>query len=181
MNTKRMVDAPHYKAHSGRIDEIDEDGVFEGYAAVFGREDLSRDIIAPGAFSRTLMNKNLGEIKLLYQHQPSELIGRWAEIREDERGLYVRGRILTDLTRGRETLSLLRAGILDGLSIGFHAVKGNRDPITGVRTLFEIDLWEISLVTFPMQEGARILSVKFGQGLADAIWRAARRLDPWLC
>ncbi len=181
MNYKRMGSASHCKAHSGRIDMIDEDGMFEGYAAIFNVEDLSRDIIEPGAFMRTLRDKDIGDIKLLYQHQPSELIGHWVEIREDERGLYVRGHILGDLVRGREALSLLRAGVLDGLSIGFHVVKGHRDQITGIRTLFEVDLWEISLVTFPMQQGARILSAKFDQSLADTIWQAACRLDPLLC
>jgi len=145
---------------------------------VFNVEDLNRDIIAPGAFARTLSTKPLDDIKLLYQHSPSDLIGRWHEIREDPHGLYVRGTLFEDLRRGREALRLLRAGVLDGLSIGFHVVKGHFDQITGVRSLFEIDLWEVSMVTFPMQQGARILSTKFDQNLADTIWQAACRLDP---
>jgi len=178
MNVKRMECTDHRKAFVENIDVIDDSGVFEGYAAVFDVEDLNNDAIAPGAFARTLSNKRLDDIKLLYQHNPSDLIGRWEEIREDHHGLYVRGVLFADLIRGHEALRLLRAGILDGLSIGFHVVKGDRDPITGVRTLFELDLWEVSLVTFPMQLGARVLKAGLHQTLTDTIWQAACRLDP---
>jgi uncharacterized protein len=135
------------------------DGVFEGYASLFGRPDRTNDVIAPGAFARSLALKGPGGIRLLYQHLASEPIGVWLELREDATGLFARGRLLTGLMRGRETLALLREGAIDGLSIGFRTVRRRTDRRTGHRIVLEADLWEISLVTFPMQDGARITAV----------------------
>jgi len=137
-----------------------DDGVFEGYASLFNREDLGHDVIAPGAFRESLLNRGAARIKMLFQHDPAEPIGVWDEIREDARGLYVRGRLMTAVVKAREVLALMRAGALDGLSIGFKAVKARRDAATGVRRLEKVDLWEISVVTFPMLPGARVESVK---------------------
>ena len=114
---------------------------------------------------------------MLYQHDPAEPIGVWMEIREDPRGLFVRGRLMADVARGREVASLMRAGALDGLSIGFKTVNARADRAAGVRTLIEIDLWEISVVTFPMQPDARVSTVKT-TGLAARMRRAARFLHP---
>ncbi|PTW57660.1 prohead peptidase [Breoghania corrubedonensis] len=139
---------------------VSDAGVFSGYAALFGVADLGRDILMPGAFTATLRQRGAAGIKLLYQHEPAEPIGRWLEIVEDGRGLKVRGELMPDLARAREVLSLMKAGVLDGLSIGFRTVRGKRDPRTGIRRLNEVDLWEISVVTFPMQEGARIDAMK---------------------
>jgi HK97 family phage prohead protease len=139
---------------------IDDDGVFEGYASLFNREDLGHDVIAPGAFRDSLMSRGAARIKMLFQHDPAEPIGVWEEVREDARGLYVRGRLMTAVAKAREVLALMRAGALDGLSIGFKAEKGRRDAATGVRRLEKVDLWEISVVTFPMLPGARVESVK---------------------
>ena len=138
---------------------LDEAGVFEGYASLFNREDLSHDIIVPGAFRDTLKSRGAQRIKMLFQHDPAEPIGVWEEIREDARGLYVRGRLTLAVAKAREVLALMQAGALDGLSIGFKAVKGRRDAL-GVRRLEKIDLWEISVVTFPMLPWARVESVK---------------------
>jgi len=137
-----------------------DDGVFEGYASLFNREDLGHDVIAPGAFRESLASRGAARIKMLFQHDPAEPIGVWDEIREDARGLYVRGRLMTAVSKAREVLMLMRAGALDGLSIGFKAVKARRDAATGVRRLEKVDLWEISVVTFPMLPGARVESVK---------------------
>ena len=139
---------------------INDDGVFEGYAALFNREDLGRDVVVPGAFRDTLNTRGRNVIKMLYQHDPAEPIGVWETLREDGKGLFARGRLMTDVARAREVLSLMRAGALDGLSIGFKAVNARRDPRSGLRKLFKIDLWEISIVTFPMQPDARVSSVK---------------------
>ena len=95
-------------------------------------------------------------MRLLFQHDPAQPIGVWDEIREDARGLYVRGRLIEEVARAREVLALVREGALDGLSIGFHARKASRDARTGQRRLYEIDLWEISIVTFPLLAGARV-------------------------
>lgn len=137
-----------------------DDGVFEGYASLFNREDLGHDVIAPGAFRDSLKSRGTQRIKMLFQHDPAEPIGVWDEIREDTRGLYVRGRLMTAVAKAREVLALMRAGALDGLSIGFKTVKARRDAATGVRRLDKVDLWEISVVTFPMLPGARVESVK---------------------
>ncbi|MDQ0317839.1 HK97 family phage prohead protease [Amorphus orientalis] len=139
---------------------VSADGTFSGYATLFGRADLSGDVVAPGAFARVLGEKEAGRIKLLYQHDPAEPIGRWLLIAEDRRGLHVRGRITDETTRGREVRALMRDGVLDGLSIGFKTVREARDPATGHRLLLEVDLWEISIVTFPMLPEARARAAK---------------------
>ena len=144
------------------LTSVDAEGTFEGYASLFNVEDLSRDIIAPGAFRDTLTKRGAGGIRLLYQHDPAEPIGVWLDIAEDARGLIVKGRLTLDVAKAREVLSLMKAGALEGLSIGFRTEKGTRDSRSGIRTLTKIDLWEISVVTFPMQPGARVTAVKSG-------------------
>lgn len=142
------------------IKSVEDDGAFEGYASLFNREDLGHDVIQPGAFRDSLAGRDASAIKMLFQHNPAEPIGVWDEIREDARGLYVRGRLMLAVTKAREVLALMRAGALDGLSIGFKAVKARRDARSGVRRIETVDLWEISVVTFPMLPGARVSAVK---------------------
>lgn len=139
---------------------VKEDGSFEGYASLFGEEDLGRDVVMPGAFRSSLARRGPRGIKMLYQHDPNEVIGIWLKLKEDIRGLFVEGKLLPDVGRSREVLSLMRAGAIDGLSIGYHVVKARADARTGLRHLIEVDLWEISVVTFPMQPEARISAVK---------------------
>ena len=115
---------------------------------------------------------------MLFQHDPAEPIGVWDEIREDARGLYVRGRLMTAVVKAREVLALMRAGALDGLSIGFKTVKARRDAASGVRRLEKIDLWEISVVTFPMLPGARVESVKRRPSVA--MTPTMRDFERWL-
>lgn len=160
------------------LKSVDDDGVFEGYASLFNREDLGRDVIAPGAFTESLKSRGTQRIKMLFQHDPAEPIGVWDEIREDANGLYVRGRLMTAVARAREILALMRAGALDGLSIGFKAVKGRRDARSGIRRLEKVDLWEISIVTFPMLPGARVETVK-RQPLARTN-ASEREFERWL-
>lgn len=142
------------------LKRVAETGEFEGYASVFDEVDQGRDVIIRGAFLRSLKDRGAGGIKLLWQHDPAEPIGVIEEIAEDWRGLYVKGRLLMDVARAREAYTLMRAGALDGLSIGFHTIKAETDDFTGVRRLMDVDLWEISLVTFPMQAAARITAFK---------------------
>ena len=132
------------------------DGSIEGYASLFGEVDQARDMVMPGAFTQTLRTRGLRRIPMLFQHDPAEPIGIWQEIAEDWRGLRVRGRLIPDVVRARELLALLREGAADGLSIGFKTVRASRDPKQRVRKLLEIELWEISIVTFPLLSGARI-------------------------
>lgn len=165
------------KVQPSALRGIQPDGSFEGYAALFGRVDLGRDLILPGAFARSLGERGSSGVRMLFQHDPNEPIGVWAELREDSVGLHVKGRLTLDVARAREVLALMRAGAIDGLSIGFRAVEGRTDPRTRVRRLARIDLWEVSVVTFPMQPDARIAGVKrAGMSLAAAIRRGARRL-----
>ena len=141
---------------------INEDGCFEGYASLFGKKDMGGDIVARGAFASSLEKRGPSGIRMLFQHDPGEPIGVWREIIEDARGLFVRGQLLPQVAKSREILALMREGALDGLSIGFRTVRGKSDRKSGTRRLLEVDLWEISIVTFPMLQQARISSVKSG-------------------
>lgn len=142
------------------LGEVEEDGVFSGYASLFGKADLGKDVVERGAFAKSLRQRGAAGIRMLFQHDPNEPIGAWTDIREDERGLFVRGQIARGVERGREVLELMRAGALDGLSIGFRTVRARKDAASGVRRILEADLWEISVVTFPMLPGARVDRVK---------------------
>lgn len=135
-------------------------GTFEGYASLFGVMDLGRDVVMPGAFRDSLATRGPGGVKLLHQHDPAQIIGTWTALQEDRRGLHVRGRLDLSLSRGRDVLALMRQGALDGLSIGYRTEIERKDPETGLRRLERIDLWEISLVTFPLLPQARVLAVK---------------------
>ena len=149
------------------LTSVDAEGTFEGYASLFSVEDLSRDVILPGAFRDTLARRGATGIKMLFQHDPAEPIGVWLDIAEDTRGLHVKGRLTLEVARAREVLSLMKAGALEGLSIGFRSEKATRDNGSGIRKLSKIDLWEISVVTFPMQPGARVTAVKAGAFAGD--------------
>ena len=143
------------------VKALDETGAFEGYASVFGVIDGFDDVVAPGAFAASLARNRGGRgIKLLWQHDSAEPIGAWDSIVEDDRGLRVRGRLLLDVRRGAEAYALLKAGAIGGLSIGYSAVEAVVDPETGVRRLIEVELWEISLVTFQACPGAAVTAVK---------------------
>lgn len=144
------------------VKSVSDTGLFEGYASVFSSVDEGRDMVAPGAFKRSIRERGADGVKLLWQHDPREPVGCIDIIREDSRGLYVKGRLLLEIQRAREALSLMKEGALDGLSIGFRTVKARTDEAKGVRHLIDVDLWEISLVTFPMQPAARISSFKAG-------------------
>ena len=159
---------------------LSQDGIIEGYASLFGEIDQARDMVMPGAFTQTLRQRGLRKIPLLFQHDPSEPVGIWLELREDFRGLWARGKLIPDVARGRELLALLRSGAIDGLSIGYRTVRGRIDPKTRIRRLYQVDLWEISIVTFPLLAGARIEAVK-GSGTprqsrhraqAERAWRS---------
>ncbi|MEL6436656.1 MAG: HK97 family phage prohead protease [Pseudomonadota bacterium] len=139
---------------------IGDEGAISGYASLFGVTDLSGEAVARGAFQKTLADKGASGVRMLFQHDPDEPIGSWIAIEEDERGLAVTGKIDINVARGREVLSLIRCGALDGLSIGFKTVKAHSDQKTDTRTITEADLWEISIVTFPMLPQARVSDVK---------------------
>lgn len=135
------------------------DGIFEGYASLFGIADLSRDMVMPGAFLPSLKHRGVQNIRLLFQHDPAEPLGIWQDLHEDRSGLYCRGVLNLDVQRGRELYALLRQGAINGLSIGFKTVRAERGS-SGGRRLTAIDLWEISLVSFPLLPQARVTAVK---------------------
>ena len=146
-----------------KLQASDDNGVFEGYAAVFGNKDAWDDIIAPGAFAKTLQQHKSRKTMpaLLWQHDSRQPIGVWESMKEDEKGLLVKGRLLKeDIHRAREAYALLKAGALSGMSIGYFARDYSMDEKTGVRTLKDIELVEASLVTFPANDKARVDSVK---------------------
>lgn len=139
---------------------IDGDGVIEGYASLFDRVDMAKDAIAPGAFRASLAARGVNGVRLLWQHDAKGPIGVWRSLIEDERGLRVVGELNPVAARARDVFALIRQGAVDGLSIGFKAVRARNDPRSGVRRLVAIDLWEISIVTFPMLSGARVFAVE---------------------
>src|SRR4051794_35185228 len=158
------------------------DGAIEGYASLFGEVDAARDMVMPGAFTQTLKQRGLRKIPMLFQHDPSEPVGVWLELKEDFRGLRARGRLIPDVTRARELLALMKAGAIDGLSIGYRTVRGQIDPKSRVRRLYQVDLWEISIVTFPLLDGARVRALKQAapklspqRSAAETEWRAMLR------
>ncbi len=132
---------------------LDDDHVIKGYASLFGSVDQGGDIVQKGAYAASLGAGR--RVKMLWQHDPREPIGIWDEVREDDRGLFVKGRLLESVSRAREAAALTRAGAIDGLSIGYRTVKSHKDD-RGRRCLSEVELWEVSLVTFPMLPEARL-------------------------
>lgn len=136
------------------------ENMFEGYASLFGKPDMSGDVVASGAFRVALRKRDLRNVRMLFQHDPVRPVGVWHEIREDDHGLFVRGQLLPEVQQARELVALLRAGALEGLSIGFKTKRARHDRVTGRRHLLEVDLWEISLVTFPMLPEARVHALK---------------------
>jgi uncharacterized protein len=157
-----------------------EGHVVSGYASVFGKKDQGGDVVQKGAYAASLkrLAAGGGRVKMLWQHDPGQPIGVWDEVREDATGLWVKGRILTEVGRGREAAALLAAGAIDGLSIGYRTVKAERDG-KGQRLLSELELWEVSLVTFPMLPEARVAAKAeaLDQGWRDiaAVFEDARR------
>lgn len=144
---------------------IDADGRFAGYASVFGEVDQGGDIVMPGAFKKSLTKKGRDGIRMLFQHDPKEPIGNWQRLVEDGFGLWAEGRLLPGVPRADALRRLIEGGAVDGLSIGFRAVRATKDRAAGYRRLWQIDLWEISIVTFPMMDGARISSRAIAPGV----------------
>lgn len=137
--------------------QVSDGKVIEGYASLFGLPDQGGDVVRRGAYAKSLkaLAARGGSVKMLWQHDPAQPIGIWDEIYEDERGLYVKGRLLLEVERAREAAALIGAGAIDGLSIGYRTVSAEKDA-KGQRLLAELELWEVSLVTFPMLREARV-------------------------
>lgn len=155
------------------------DGFFCGYASVFHLKDQHGDIITPNAFKKSLEQWKAKESlpKLLWQHDQTQPIGVWHEIFEDNHGLFVKGQLLLELQQAREAYALLKAGIIDGMSIGFRPVKTRRYGKEQNRFIEEIDLQEISLVTFAANQQAKVTAVKtFNTEASDPLIERLRQL-----
>ena len=140
--------------------EVTEEGEFEGYASVFGAEDLGGDIVMAGAFSDSLTRWPASKIKLLWHHSPQEVIGKFVEAREDTKGLYVKGKLFTKMRKASEVHELMKEGAVEGLSIGYRTREFEIDRDNGTRKLLKVDLREVSVVTFPMLDIANVTLVK---------------------
>lgn len=154
---------------------VGDDGVFEGFGSVFGNVDSYKEIVAPGAFTETLAAwKSTGRLPpVLWQHRSGEPIGPYLDMVEQPIGLWVKGQLLVDdVQRAKEARALMKAKAVNGLSIGFVTREDSYDRVTGIRTLKKVDLWEVSVVTFPANPAAQISSVKSAidgiQSLSDA-------------
>ena len=156
--------------------EEGEEGTFYGYGSIFNNTDLGNDVVVNGAFTKSLARTGPKGVKLLYQHKSDMPIGVFEEIEEDGKGLKVKGRLALGTQAGREAYELLKMGALDGLSIGFRvSPKGQEyDGKSKKRFIKEVDLMEISLVTFPMNPKARVRSVK-GEEVSIREWENGMR------
>ncbi len=139
---------------------ITEIGHFEGYASVFGVKDHGGEIVERGAFSRSVKGKGAKNIRMFSDHDPTKRVGVWEEIHEDETGLFVKGRLLLEKNIGKDAYIDLKNGALDGLSIGGRTISGSFDAKKNARVIKDFDLFEISLVSFPMNHQSRVNSVK---------------------
>lgn len=150
---------------------VDDSGKFEGYASTFGNRDHGGDIVEHGAFAKSLKSRGARGIKMLADHDPTKRIGVWTDMEEDQNGLYVKGQLLTEKTIAREAYIDLKAGALTGLSIGGRAAVTTQDGRKRARMIKEWDLYEVSLVTFPMNEMAQVTAVKELSDMSADDWR----------
>lgn len=140
------------------VKAVEDKGSFEGMAAVYGNVDLGGDIIEPGAFTQTIKGKG-GKVPLLWQHDQREPIGM-GTLRDSKEGLLITGQLVLESDVARKALGLMKAEVLKGLSIGYDTVVSEYDKARDVRKLKEVKLWEVSLVTFPMNPKAQVTAVK---------------------
>jgi HK97 family phage prohead protease len=145
------------------VKSIDDSGIFEGLASVYSNVDLGGDIVAPGAFTRTLQAKG-GEVPVLWAHDLRAPIGL-GKLRDTAAGLNIQGQLVLSVGKAREAYDLIKAKVLRGLSIGYDVIRS--DMKDGARRLLELKLYEVSLVTLPMNELATVSSVKGETGFAD--------------
>ena len=159
------------------INEMDDaTGEFEGYGSTFlGEPDSVGDIVMPGAYADSLKEHAArGSMpKMFWQHDPHQPIGKWLDAKEDDKGLVMRGRLNMGVQRGKEAYELLKAGDIDGLSIGYHIRKHTEDKDRGVWLLEKVDLFEVSVVSIGANRNATIdtASVKAERLAAELIDR----------
>lgn len=146
-----------------KADDVDDKGRFSGYASVFGVIDAYREVVAAGAFKQTIkdIKRQKKLLPALWSHRSDEPIGGYDELEEDEHGLRVSGFLLVEeITRAKEVHSLMKKGIVRGLSIGYYVIDDSWNDKERVRTLKKLDLVEVSPVMFPANAEAQIDAVK---------------------
>ncbi len=136
--------------------ELTASGRVAGFAAIYNTPDQSGDVILPGAFAKSLARTGAGGVRMLFAHDAKEVVGVWHRFVETPKGLYAEGQLVAGVQRSAELAALLEAKAIDGLSIGFKTKKARTVPKAGLRELIELELWEVSIVTFPMHSGARV-------------------------
>lgn len=156
------------------LKKIENSGIFSGYASVFNIIDKHNDIILPGAFQKSL-SKN--KIKLLWQHDPTEPIGIINNIHENEIGLHIVAQLLLSIQKAKDVYLMLKTEMIDGLSIGYIPTEYEIDYKTGTRFLKEVELWEISLVTFPSNLAAQVVNVKNHKNEKEILIEAVQRAN----
>ena len=151
------------------LKSVAETGVFSGYGSVYGVLDEGDDVVSPGCFTESLADwSSKGRMPaMLWQHSSREVLGTYLTMKEDPVGLYVEGQLALKTQRGAEAYELMQMKALSGLSIGFMTREDSYDQKTGVRTIKRADLWECSVVTFPMNDHARIAAVKSIEEIGD--------------
>lgn len=160
---KKATPGLKFRAFAFDVKTKGDDGVIEGYGAVFGNIDEYRDVIEKGAFSRTLEERKEKDrpFPMLWQHLTSEPIGVWTKLAEDKTGLYVQGRLLKDkIAKASEVWAMIQERIVTGLSIGYRTVAARFDEKNLIRYLTDLDLEEISAVVFPANDEARVEAFK---------------------
>jgi len=146
------------------IKAVDQDGLFTGYGSVFGVVDSYQEVVEKGAFADTLLDisQKGRPVPVLWQHRSGAPIGVYTSLKEDDHGLLVQGKLLKDdVQQAKEAYALMQAGAISGLSIGYFVREDSFDEKERIRRLKKLDLMEISLVTFPANEEARVEAVKF--------------------
>lgn len=154
------------------IKSIEENGLFSGYASVFNVVDKQNDLILPGAFKENL---NKDKIKLLWQHNQSEPIGYIIDIHENDVGLYITAHLLLGIQKAEEVYLMLKTGVINGLSIGYIPLEYDIDHESGARVLKQVELWEVSLVTFPANLAAQVVNVKSQDNEQKMLIRAIKK------
>lgn len=161
-NITPIINSKIEKVLELEVKSLSDQGVFEGYGSVFGNVDSYGDVVETGAFKNFLDKNKSNAVKMLWQHNTNEPIGVYEHIAENDKGLYVKGRLLIDdIAKAKEAYALLKAGAINGLSIGFTVDNGGYEiSKNGTRHLKSLSLWEVSLVTFPANQRAKVANVK---------------------
>ena len=144
---------------------LTDSGLFEGYASTFGERDLGGDIVVAGAFAKSIKASGAKGVKMFADHDSRKRIGVWTDISEDEKGLFVKGRLLLEKQDGKDAYIDLKEGVIDAMSIGYRTVDHSYDGRRKARMLKEVKLMEISLLPFGMNENARVTGVKSAEDI----------------